>query len=215
MNIHRALSDVAEIRSKLDRVENYRGFRSVATGFSALFVLLGALIHSWIGPVGIGSFLTIWLGVAIASSLTAGLEMIVRGILSGNRQVWLTHRKLISSLLPALLVGAVLTGALFNFAMSLSEHSGRELIAMLPGMWAMLFGLGLFSCRAALPGSARKVAAYYLVAGMMCLMFCFQGSDPQSASAFSISSWQMIVLFGLGQSFLGLVLYWNVEREDG
>ena len=167
------------------------------------------------GTLGIGSFLTIWLGVAIASSLSAGLEMIVRGILSGNRQVWLTHRKLISSLLPALLVGAVLTGALFNFAMSSSEHMGRELIAMLPGMWAMLFGLGLFSCRAALPGSARKVAAYYLAAGMICLMFGFQGSDPQSASVFSISSWQMIFLFGLGQSFLGLVLYWNVEREDG
>lgn len=37
----------------------------------------------------------------LASSLLAGVEMIVRGIYSGNRQVWITHRKLISNLMPA------------------------------------------------------------------------------------------------------------------
>ena len=84
MNVQRALSEVAEIRAQLDRTANFRGFRSLATGFSALVVLLGAIVQTaWLDASSsqIDVYLSIWLGVAFASSALAGGEMIVRGVL--------------------------------------------------------------------------------------------------------------------------------------
>ena len=219
MNVHRALSDVAEMRAQLDRTASYRGFRSLATGFSSLAVLLGAIIQT-VGAnapmMQIESYLSIWLGVAIASSALAGFEMIVRGCLSNNRRVWITHRRLIGNLMPSLIVGCVLTLALANYAM---EHTAAvkdsSLIWALPGTWAMIFGLGLFTCRHEMPRMANWVAMYYMVAGMVCLLINSQVGVTFNELFNQRTAWQMVLLFGLGQSFLGLVLYWNVERKHG
>ncbi len=219
MNVQRALSEVAEIRAQLDRTANFRGFRSLATGFSALVVLLGAIVQTaWLDASSnqIDVYLSIWLGVAFASSALAGGEMIVRGVYSGNRQVWITHRRLIGNLMPSMIVGSALTFALANHASGQSSQSASfGMLWALPGMWAMLFGLGLFTCRHEMPRPANWVAMYYLVAGMCCVLFNSQLSGQSSDSFGELSAWQMVVLFGLGQSFLGLVLYWNVERKNG
>jgi hypothetical protein len=216
MNVHRALSDVAEMRAQLDRAANYRGFRSLATGFSALVVLLGAIVQAaWVeaSAINVDAYLSIWLGVAIASSALAGIEMIVRGILSRNRQVWITHRRLIGNLVPSMIVGSVLTLALANHA--LAQPTGLGMMWALPGIWAMIFGLGLFTCRHELPRPANWVAMYYLITGMICVLINSQLVGANSESFNQLSAWQMVVMFGLGQSFLGLVLYWNVERKYG
>ena len=219
MNVQRALSEVAEMRAQLDRTANFRGFRSLATGFSALVVLLGALIQTaWLeaSSFQINVYLSIWLGVAFASSALAGVEMIARGVFSGNRQVWITHRRLIGNLMPSMIVGSALTLALANHAMGQSIQSPSfAMMWALPGMWAMMFGLGLFTCRHEMPRSANWVAMYYMVAGMVCLFFNSRLTGQSSESFSELSAWQMVILFGLGQSFLGLVLYWNVERKNG
>ena len=77
----------------------------------------------------------------------------------------------------------------------------------LPGVWAMVFGLGLFACRYELPQSASWVAGFYVMAGMVCLLI--------NSQLHQLSAWQMVVLFGFGQSFLGLSLFFNGERRNG
>lgn len=211
MNVHRAISDVAQIRAQLDRTANHRGFRSSATGFSAVIVIAGATIQSnWLAPdIGqtasnVDACLSIWLSVAFISSCVAGAEMIVRGIRSRSQTVWRTHQKLVSNLFPSLIVGSVLTFVIANHA--IEQTANASLMGTLPGLWAMTFGLGLFSCRFELPSASRWVAAYFLLGGVACLSF--GGSHQEFAS------WQMVLLFGIGQMLLGWTLYWNVERTD-
>ena len=206
MNIHRALSEVAEIRAQLDRTASYQGFRSLATGFSALLVIIGGILESTFvadPQMQIDPYLAIWLGVAVASSMLAGSEMIIRGIVSRKLQVWVTHRKLVANLLPSLIVGSVLTLVIGEHAL---ESISGGMIWSLPGVWAMLFGLGVFSCRHDLPRSTGWVAAYYLFAGIICLLI--------NSQTHVVAPWQMVMLFGVGQAALGFVLYWNVERKQ-
>jgi hypothetical protein len=205
LNIQRALSELAEIRAQLDRTTSYQGFRSLATGFSALLAIVGGVLESTFvtdPQTQIDPYLAIWLGVAVASSLLAGSEMIIRGIVSRKLQVWVTHRKLVANLLPSLIVGSVLTLVIAEHAL---ESSGAGMIWSLPGMWAMVFGLGIFSCRQDLPRATGWVSAYYLFAGIVCLLI--------NSQTHQLAPLQMVLLFGVGQTALGFVLFWNVERK--
>lgn len=206
MNIERALSDIEEIRVRLNRTEAFVGFRSVAVGFSVLAVLGG----SWAEMIlvthpqqDIGRFLIIWLAVAVASAIFALTEMGIRGRASGNRLVWRMHRSLVCQLMPSLLVGAALTALIFLNAKNQLVPEA-SLGWALPGVWAMMYGLGLFQCSRNLPRSTQWVAAYFLVSGLSVLVGTRLG--------WSIDHLQMMATFGAGQLLLSGVLFWNLER---
>jgi hypothetical protein len=78
---------------------------------------------------------------------------------------------------------------------------------MLPGLWAIVFGLGIFASSRLLPKPVILVASYYLASGIVCLALA-QGTA-------ALSPWSMIGTFVVGQSLLALVLYLTLERNRG
>jgi hypothetical protein len=76
---------------------------------------------------------------------------------------------------------------------------------LLPGLWAVVFGLGVFATRPYLPRAVGWVGLYYLTAGAFLL-----GRSPFA----ELSGWSVGGVFGLGQLATALVLYWNLERSD-
>ena len=172
MNIHRALSDIAEIRAQLDRTETYRGFRSVATGISVLIVAVGVWFESfWVDPsaVQVDRYLTIWIGVAIVSALAGLIEMLIRSRVSGNRLVGKMHWALARQIAPCFLVGIAVTFLIGAHAYEQSGSvdgeltKGAGMIWALPGLWTMIYSLGVFNCRSHLPTQALGVAIYLLL----------------------------------------------------
>lgn len=209
MNIPRALSDIAEIRAQLDRTETYRGFRSAAVGVSGALVLAGAWIGNyWVtdAVVEVDRFLTVWVCVAIASAVIAFVEMMIRTKVSQSRMVTKIHWSLLGQIVPSLAVGFVLT---LLIAVHALEQPAAEMGMMwsLPGVWSMVYGLGLFACYKHLPGHAVGVALYFVCAGAILLAY--------SWSTRELAGWQMVVTFGVGQALLALVLFWNLERRRG
>jgi hypothetical protein len=93
-------------------------------------------------------------------------------------------------------VGAVVTAILLQRAGS---------AAMLPGLWSMLFALGIWSSRPYLPKAIGLVALFYVLAGTWLLAGARGTHVP--------SPWEMGLTFGVGQSALALVLYLNIERR--
>jgi len=87
----------------------------------------------------------------------------------------------------------------------------------------MLFSLGIFASRPYLPRIMGWIALYYLVAGAVLLAL---GVESRTVSGWemdltfgfdestSLSPWGMGLTFGVGQVLSGIVLYWNLERED-
>ena len=215
MNIHRALSDIAEIRAQLDRTETYRGFRSSAVGFSVVVLAIGAWAQSrwvtdWASQADV--YLMIWLAVAVLSAATAGVEMLIRSRVSGNRLVGKMHWSLASHIAPSFLVGFVVTLLIGAHAIEVVAEAGGQqakssLVWALPGLWSMIYSLGLFNCRRDLPAQALGVAIYFLLAGVILLGCNWLTRD--------LGGWQMLASFGVGQAFLGAVLFWNLERRRG
>jgi hypothetical protein len=100
--------------------------------------------------------------------------------------------------LPCVLAGAVVTLVLARFA--------QEAAWTLPGMWCVLFSLGLFASYRLLPRPIFLVALFYLVCGGVNLYWA------RGDAAFS--PWAMAVPFGLGQWVTAAILYWKLERDD-
>jgi len=122
VNIHQALSDVAEIRAQLNRTETYRGFRSTAVGISVLVVLVGAIFQNSYAAepaVQLDQYLSIWFVVAVVNICVAGIEMLIRSRISKNHLVNKMHWSLVTQMAPSLLVGFVLT-------LLISEHSFEQ-----------------------------------------------------------------------------------------
>lgn len=208
MNLHRALSDIADIRAQLDRTESYRGFRSTAVGASVLIVILGAIAQTvWASePLRqVDRFLIVWFAVAIASAALATTEMLIRAKVSDNRLVGRVHWSLARQIAPCLLVGFALT--VLIGAHAIDQPPTASLLWSLPGVWSIVYAAGLFACRTHLPAPVLGVAIYFMAAGLLLLIHNWLTRD--------LAGWQMIASFGGGHVFLASVLFWNLEKRDG
>jgi hypothetical protein len=104
----------------------------------------------------------------------------------------------VSQFSPCLVAGALLLLILLRFA--------PESVWMLPGLWAIFFGLGIFASWRFMPHAVGWVGVFYLAAGLVCLAVA-QGEA-------ALSPWAMAVPFGVGQLLTAAVLYWSLERSD-
>jgi len=204
MNIHQALSGIAQIRQQIDRAESYRGFRSATTALSGALAIVGGLLMSKttlcsaVFPAASETnlFLIGWIVIACISVAITCVEMIVRARRDESGLVWRMHGNIAIQIIPTFLVGVVMSWLLVT-------HS---LTTVLPGVWAMIYGLALIACVQHLPRSSRWVAIYFIVGGILAIVF--------NAPAIEGLHLQMMVLFGLGQLALGGILHWRMEQND-
>jgi hypothetical protein len=77
---------------------------------------------------------------------------------------------------------------------------------MLPGIWSVLFSLGVFSSLMILPRGGFTIALHFLLAGIVCLRF--------GNGANALAPWTMFVTFGVGQFIAASVLYFTLERPQ-
>jgi hypothetical protein len=91
-----------------------------------------------------------------------------------------------------------LTGVLFWFA--------PQSLWMLPGLWQILFGLGVFASGRFLPRAMGMVGFWYLAAGLLSLAF--------ASGAGAFAPWVMGAPFGIGQLLVAAALHFSAGGED-
>jgi hypothetical protein len=200
MELREALAQISEIRDHLARTETFEGYRSATAAASGVLALVAAVVQSAsiADPMGhLDTYLGLWIGVAIVSAGMAGIEMLVRCRRSTSETAVRLSRMVVEQFLPCVVVGALLTVAIAVVA--------PETAWMLPGLWSLVFGLGVFASARLLPRPVVWVAAYYLLAGSACLA----GAKRLEL----LSPWLMACTFGGGQLLAAAVIYWNVERR--
>jgi hypothetical protein len=198
MELREALTQISEIRRQVARTEVFRGYRSMPVACSGLLAGVAAGLQTiWIpDPLqNVPAYLTLWLGAALVSALAAGLEMTrYWASASAIRKeiTWLAMEQF----LPCLVAGALVTGVI--------AFAAPEVVWMLPGLWQVLFSLGIFASYRLLPRATFGVALFYLLTGLVCLAVA-QGDA-------ALSPWAMGLPFGAGQLYAAAVLYWTLER---
>ncbi len=195
MHLDRALAQLSEIHAQVLHGAVYRGYSARACGLTAAIALLGAVAQPHVLPAAHAeAFALYWSGLAVVCALVAALDPFLwRAERTESSRRTLT---VVLQLLPALVVGAALPWLLLRAV--------PAAVSTLPGLWAMLFGLGILASRPYLPRAIGWVGLYYLLVGSALLL----RSEPGT-----LSGWSVGVPFALGQTAAAAVLWFQLERE--
>lgn len=197
MDLREALLQIGEIRSHVGRSQVFRGYRAAPVAATGLVALAAMGLQPWLAmdPAReLGRYLGLWIGAAAASVLVVGIPMAwqARHAPAWRRRVtW----SAVEALLPCVLAGLGVTGVLAT--------SAPQLGWLLPGLWQVVFGLGVFASAPRLPRATLGIAAFYLLSGLGALSLGDSALEP----------WVMGLPFGVGQLGSAAVLYWTLERE--
>jgi hypothetical protein len=200
VELREALQQINEIRGHLATTETFRGYRAVSAAATGLMAVLTAVLQAWLIRDAASDplrYVVLWTATAVLCLAGSGLQVLYVYLLQQSAHRRATTRIATGQLLPALTAGALVTATLGG--------RGLEEICLLPGLWAVLFGMGVFACRRQMPRAIGWVALFYLLSGAAVLAFL-----PGPAA---LSPWLMGSVFGIGQSAAALVLYWNLERN--
>lgn len=198
MELRHAISQIAEIHEHLARTEIFRGYRSVTVASSGVVGIIAALIQAVCIPQPaerLGSYLTLWCVAAAVNLAIVGIGLWSR-TWNGGTVSRRTAAFAVEQFLPSIIAGGLL-------AFVISERASDS-IWMLPGLWAILFSLGIFASVRMLPRAVLFVGAWYLLGGIGALAV-----GPSAA----LTPWTMAIIFGIGQLLAALVLYITLERS--
>ncbi|MDB5349385.1 MAG: hypothetical protein JWN86_632 [Planctomycetota bacterium] len=199
MDLHEALTQIAEIRHQMARTEVFRGYRAFPVAVSGALALLAAVVQrTWIEvpAEAIGAYLTLWIGAAAVSAVASGVGIAARRRMDPSSWSREITRLALEQFAPCLMAGSLLTVVL--------ARCRPESLSILPGLWQILFSLGVFASCRLLPRATWAVAAFYLASGLVCL----------ALGEAALSPWAMGIPFAIGQTLAAAVLYWNLERGD-
>jgi hypothetical protein len=202
MELHEALSQIGEIRTSLAQSEVVVPTRSVSVCAIGGLAGVGGLIQAvWIPqPTNdLHAYLVLWISTAAVSLAVVAAEVAMRYLRASTGTMRRATLQAIEQFVPCLLAGSSITWAIVRYA--------PEAAALLPGLWAITFGLGLFSAAKYLPWATLLVAAFYLVTGTVALVLV--------RGEFALSPWAMVVPFGIGHLLLAAVFYFGWERNHG
>lgn len=192
-DLDRALADISEIRSQLARGSQFRGYGAATLAMTGVLAALAAAAQAYWLPDSAQrplAYILLWTGTATVSVLIIGMETIgrTRRMHSGMAQEMILSA--VEQFLPAGLAGVLLTAVLLRFI--------PESLWMLPGLWQVVFALGVFASCRFLPRPMLMVGAWYLATALVCLV------RARGAEAFS--PWAMGAPFGIGQLLVAAVL---------
>jgi hypothetical protein len=199
MRLEEALAQVRVVRQQLVRTERYCCYRWATVAGSSLLALTAAAGQdTWVGEPhrAVERYLAWWVAVALVSFLLIAAELLSRWWLTGGHY---SRRQTVLALTqfgPCLIVGVGLTWTAWT-------SGDYQLCRLLPGLWSIVFGLGIVASTPYLPPSTWWVAAYYLLAGLFVW--------SQSAGPAALQPWTMGLTFGIGQALAAIVLYRHEE----
>jgi hypothetical protein len=201
LNLDDALDQIAAIRSQMAASAVFRGYRCTSTLFSALIAVATAVVQQlWIPDAAnhVEAYLELWFSAGGLCFLIVAVGVFLRYRRSDSpldRALCFTAAR---QFLPCLIAGGLITYVLAD--------SAWQSMWIVPGLWSILFGMGILASRPLLPTGTTLVGAFYLLCGL--------ASIEWSHHVQAFSPWVMAIPFGAGQSLAAGILYWNLERHD-
>jgi hypothetical protein len=192
MELHEALAQIADIRRQIVRTEKFRGYRAAPLASGGVLALAVAALQPLViadPERELARYLTLWVAVAA----TAGGLMIAD--IWRRRRIEDHRRGMLTRLAGEQFAPCVVAGGLMTFAIAARVP---QIAWLLPGLWALVFSLGVFASCRLLPKGAVAVGAWYLLWG--CLLVAL---GPERGG---LRPWTMAVAFGCGQLLTAVAL---------
>ena len=198
-DLNKALGDISSIRRQVAHSTEFRGYGPATLASTGVLALAAAGAQGrWLpDPANhIAAYLSIWIWTAVLSSALIGMEMYARTrrIHSGMADEMI--RVAVEQFLPSAGAGALITLALVR--------SVPAALWMLPGLWQIIFSLGVFSSCRFLPRPVAAAGAWYLLTGLTCIAL---------ADSRALSPWAMGIPYGAGQLLVAGILLFTAKED--
>ena len=200
-DLYRALGDINSIRRQVANTTEFLGYGPATLATTAAFAVVAAAVQQlWLPDAGkhIPGYLAIWISTALLSAALTGVQMHTRArrmhSALSNEMIRMAVEQFLPSMVTGLLVTAVLLG------------SAPQDAWLLPGLWQIIYSLGIFSSCRFLPRPMLAAGGWYLITGLACVAL----GDLRAVSPFAMG-----VPFGLGQLLIaGVLMFSESEARD-
>ncbi len=197
-DLNKALGDISSIRRQMARSTEFRGYGPATLAATGVFAMVAAVGQAvWLPDPAraIAAYLATWISTAIVSAALIATQMRARTrrIHSGMADEMI--RMAVEQFLPSAGTGALLTFVIFRFV--------PNAVWILPGLWQVTFGLGVFSSCRFLPRPMVAAGAWYLLCGQVCI-----GLGDGRA----LSPWTMGIAYGCGQLLVAAILLFGAQE---
>jgi hypothetical protein len=159
-DLNQALVDIREIRRQMAEATEFRGYGPLtlfATAVSAM--IAGAAQAYWVSdPANHPTqYVALWLATGVFSAALIVVQMLTRAnrLHSGMADEMICMA--VAQFLPAAIVGAILPFVLLH----------QSAFWMLPGLWQIVFSLGVFASCRCLPRPMYLAGAWFLFTGLV------------------------------------------------
>ena len=199
--LNRALGDISSIRRQMARSTEFRGYGPATLAATGLIACLAAAVQAVFvpDPVNhISTYLSVWIWTAVLSAALTGVQMYTRTrrMHSGMSQEMM--HMAVEQFLPSAGAGLLITIVLVRYV--------PAALWMLPGIWQVIFSLGVFSSCRFLPRPMLAAGAWYLLTSLVCISL---------GGGRALSPWAMGIPYGAGQLLVaGVLLFSTHEGGD-
>ena len=192
-HLERALDEISSIRREIAQSSQFHGYGPLTLVLTGALASVAAILQSALLPTPASEpalYLGLWTAIALASAALTAAHTYTRSqrLHSGLSDEMV--RMAAGQFLPALITGLLLTIVLVRYA--------PETFWMLPGLWQILFALGIFASCRFLPRAMVLAGAWYVLTGLFCLAL---GNER------ALLPWCMGLPFGLGQGLVAGILF--------
>jgi hypothetical protein len=199
-DLNKALADISNIRRQMAHSTEFLGYGPATLASTGVLALAASGAQAlWLPDPSnqIAAYLSLWIGTAILSSALIGAEMFTRSrrVHSGMADEMI--RMAVEQFLPSVGAGALITLVMVRYVPAAAW--------MLPGLWQVIFSLGVFSSCRFLPRSVAAVGVWYLLTGLGCIAL---------GDARALSPWAMGIPYGAGQLLVAGILFFSRRSSD-
>lgn len=201
-NLDRALDDISSIRRQMAATMEFRGYGPATLATTGGFAIAAATIQQFSllnANRQIIGYLSIWLITALLSASLTFFRMYTRArrMHSALSDEMITMA--VEQFLPSIVTGLLITVVMV--------YSAPQALWLLPGLWQIIFSLGIFASCRFLPKAMLAAASWYMVTGISCIAV---------GDAYAFSPLEMGIPFGVGQLLIAAILRLSAvgERDD-
>lgn len=189
--LNRALVDIRTIRRQIAQATEFRGYGPLTLYATAVLALVAGAVQARVLPQPAAhpaEYVALWLGTGGVCAALIATQMLARAgrLHSGmeREMVWMA----IAQFLPAGVAGVLLPFVLL--------HVTPRVFWMLPGLWQVIFSLGVFASCRCLPRLMLLAGAWFLLTGLASI-----GAGDERALAPAIMSGA----YAVGMAFVAAV----------
>jgi hypothetical protein len=197
-DLNRALVEIRSIRRQIAQTTEFRGYGPATLFVTALIAVTAGLVQAhWVPepaahPV---QYVALWLIIAVFCAALIASQMLARANRIHSNMADEMVSMAVAQFLPAAIAGAVLPFALMRGTASV--------FWMLPGLWQIVFSLGVFACCRGLPRMMLLTGAWFLLTGLGCLTL----GDARALSPLTMS-----VAYGVGMTLAASIHYNSAKK---